>query len=240
MAGTPLKRWRQVEQALQAGKTVVIVYVHRDPVEALVNGALPRAMRMGRTVPLAEHAKTHEGAARTVIQLAERYANHERVEVRVVDNTRGKGNAVESDLSLPDGTEYTQLREKLRQALEAERAAGRISDAVYRGTVHSEVQGGIEGVRGPGGEGDGSGPQPVSRQEVAGATADSAARVAIPAAAADAGLVAAAARVDPALEIELPDGTRTTAAEALRTAQEQAAAEVADAQLLQVAAACAI
>ncbi len=50
----------------------------------------------------------------------------------------------------------------------------------------------------------------------------------------------AAARAVPDIEVELPDGTRTTAAEALRTVQEQAAAEVADAQLLQVAAACAI
>lgn len=61
-----------------------------------------------------------------------------------------------------------------------------------------------------------------------------------PVAAADTGLVAAAARVDPALEVELPDGTRLTAADALRVAQEQAAADLNDAQLLQVAAACAI
>lgn len=162
----------KIEQALAAGKTVVIVYVHRDPVEALVKGALPLAMRMGRTVPLAEHAKTHEGAARTVIQLAQRYANHERVVFRVVDNTRGKGKAVESDLSLPDGAEYTGLREKLRQALEAERAAGRISDAVYRGTVHSEVEGGSGSVRRPGGEGDDARPEPGRRQEVTGATAE--------------------------------------------------------------------
>jgi hypothetical protein len=33
----------KIEQALDAGKRVYIAYVHRDPVEALVRGALPRA-----------------------------------------------------------------------------------------------------------------------------------------------------------------------------------------------------
>ncbi|MCU0950794.1 MAG: hypothetical protein MUC68_06945 [Burkholderiaceae bacterium] len=83
-------------------------------------------------------------------------------------------------------------------------------------------------------------PAPGAAAARTGARPDPGAARAGPVAPADAGLVAAATRVDPALQVELPDGTRTTAADALRAIQEQAAAEVNDAQLLQVAAACAI
>lgn len=55
-------------------------------------------------------------------------------------------------------------------------------------------------------------------------------------------VVAARQAVDaaPQMEVELADGTRMKADEALRTVQEQAAAEIADSELLRVAAACAI
>src|SRR3546814_4228496 len=60
----------KVEQALAAGRDVRIAYVYRDPVEALTGGAIPRAERQavkfgsGRTVPLAEHAKTDRKSTR--------------------------------------------------------------------------------------------------------------------------------------------------------------------------------
>jgi hypothetical protein len=55
-------------------------------------------------------------------------------------------------------------------------------------------------------------------------------------------VVAARQAIDaaPQMEVELADGTRMKADEALRTVQEQAAVEIADSQLLRVAAACSI
>jgi len=55
-------------------------------------------------------------------------------------------------------------------------------------------------------------------------------------------VMAARQQIDtaPQMEVELADGIRMTADEALRTVQEQAAAEIADANLLRVAAACSI
>jgi hypothetical protein len=73
---------QKVDQALAAGATVNIVHVQRDAVDALVHGALPRAMRQerefgtGRTVPLSEHARTHRGAAEVIQQLAEKYKDN--------------------------------------------------------------------------------------------------------------------------------------------------------------------
>lgn len=89
---------KKIEQALKAGRKIEILYTYRDPVDALVHGALPRAMRMaeqqgtGRTVPLAEHAKTHLGAYSTIKALREKYENDDRVAFKYIDNSRGKGN----------------------------------------------------------------------------------------------------------------------------------------------------
>jgi len=133
---------QKIDQALQAGKRVEIVYTYRDPIEALTGGALPRAMRQearsgsGRTVPLSEHVATHVGARETMDRLAAHYAGDDRVKIRVFDNTHGKGNARMSTLArIPklDESAYTRLREEASTALDAEHQAGRISDAVYRG-----------------------------------------------------------------------------------------------------------
>ncbi len=112
----------------------------------------------GRTVPLSEHAKTHVGSYETIKALREKYANDPRVRFTYFDNSRGKGNGkfVQfADLpSLVDDSAYGQeperseaagvhapvqrgssgtLEARLREALDAEHQAGRISDAVYRG-----------------------------------------------------------------------------------------------------------
>lgn len=150
----------KIEAALAAGKRVNLIYVHRNPVEALVQGALPRAMRMGRTVPLAEHLRTHVGAAEVIGQLADRYKGHPRVVVSVIDNTRGKNKAALSDLSLPAREDYNGLREQLQSALETERAAGRISEAVYRGTAGVQNGRGVPGLGQEGGAGRGGQPEP--------------------------------------------------------------------------------
>lgn len=133
----------KIDQALEAGNAVRIVYTWRDPVDALVNGALPRAMRMGRTVPVSEHAKTHVGAAQTVPQLMEHYRNDARVRFDIIDNSHGRGGAKPGSLESIRPLEYDRVREDLISALEAQRASGRISEAVYRGTSDS----GRPGVR---------------------------------------------------------------------------------------------
>lgn len=126
---------KKVRQALDAGRDVHITLTVRDPVEALVMGAFPRAMRMGRTVPVSAHAATHQGAMATVEQLAQKYAGDERVRIRVIDNSRGRGNAVEVSLADAPRFKYNDLERELRNAAATELAAGRISEAVFRGTT---------------------------------------------------------------------------------------------------------
>jgi hypothetical protein len=47
----------KIEAARTHGNGVYVIFVHRDPVEALTGGVLPRAMREGRVVALEAHAR---------------------------------------------------------------------------------------------------------------------------------------------------------------------------------------
>src|SRR3546814_815067 len=111
----------KVEQALAAGRDVRIAYVYRDPVEALTGGAIPRAERQavkfgsGRTVPLAEHAKTHIGVRPVMEALAARYADDPRVELAAIDNSHGKGNSRIAELADLPRVEEDSLRERLSE-----------------------------------------------------------------------------------------------------------------------------
>jgi hypothetical protein len=101
-----------IDQALAAGKRVVIVAVHRDLLEAFDNGVLPRAVRQGRPVPLDEHIETHKGIADALPRYVNRYQDNPRVQFVAIDNSRGAGGAVhaktlkreerEADRSLAD------------------------------------------------------------------------------------------------------------------------------------------
>src|SRR3546814_13606038 len=109
----------KVEQALAAGRDVRIAYVYRDPVEALTGGAIPRAERQavkfgsGRTVPLAEHAKTHIGVRPVMEALAARYADYPRFELAALANIHGKGHSRLSHI--PDQTGRAPLRQRMGQ-----------------------------------------------------------------------------------------------------------------------------
>jgi hypothetical protein len=137
----------KIDKALAAGKDAHIVYTWRDPVDALVNGALPRAERMGRTVPITEHANTHVGAAKTIKELAKKYEGNPRVVLQVIDNSHGKNGARLGSIDQVPDLEYDSVLGKLNAALETERQAGRISDATYRGTAGLQNKAGGRGVQ---------------------------------------------------------------------------------------------
>ena len=129
----------KIEQALDAGKDVRIAVVVRDPEDALVNGALPRAERQrdefgtGRTVPIKEHIKTHLGAIETVKKLIAEYANEPRVKFRIIDNSLGKGKQVERSVDWFNDLQYNEVEQRVKAALEREHEQGRISQETYRG-----------------------------------------------------------------------------------------------------------
>jgi hypothetical protein len=252
----------KIEQALDAGAKVVVFHVQRDPVEALVNGALSRAMRQeakfgtGRTVPIIEHARTHRGAAEVIQQLAEKYKNDARVEIKVIDNTKGKGNAALADLNFVRRFDYNGVEGRLYEALKQARDDGRISGDVFRAT-QGDGPSGAQPAHGTGPRGQ---PEPqrapggAGRQEAS----DPLARLNEPAdaplkAQADPHLATVAARAAdleasmPDLVVRVdPDGRHVTLAEDLAEVRRIAAEGTddmlgtLDADLLQVAVNCAL
>lgn len=140
----------KIDQALAAGRGVWVNYVYRDPVDSLVNGALPRAMVEGRTAPLSAHHRTHVGSNKVIHQLAEHYAGNPRVGFKVVDNSRGRGNQTEIDLTSVTMLNDNEVKEKLNHELEKEYQAGRISESIYKATKGQEDDGrGVSEVRKP-------------------------------------------------------------------------------------------
>ena len=136
---------KKIQQALDAKRKVRIVYTYRDPSDALEHGALSRAHRMekekgsGRTVPIGEHLKTHMGSRQVIEQLQKKYAKNPRVNIQIVDNSLGKGNAKASQLDKLPKLEENEVKRRLYETLERVRSHGiggteRISDAIYRGT----------------------------------------------------------------------------------------------------------
>jgi hypothetical protein len=133
----------RISQALEAGKVVSIIYVYRDPIESFTGGALPRAERNGRTLPLDAYVDTHLGAPEVLLKVAETYKGDARVEIAVIDNSRGRGDAVVSDLKFVRSIagKYTreELKTKLARALEDAYEKGKrgekdgISEVIYRG-----------------------------------------------------------------------------------------------------------
>ena len=131
-----------IDRALAADFHVLVTYVWRDPIDALVHGTLPRAMRIGRTVPLSSHSRTHPGARQTVLALLQRYRGDPRVTIAVFENPQSGGDPflVRRDegwlRNRPEGRPET-LADRLRAALTLERDHERINLAVHRGTVGS-------------------------------------------------------------------------------------------------------
>jgi hypothetical protein len=127
----------KIDQALEAGWRVKLVYTYRDPIEAWVAGALPRAEKMGRTVPVEIHVETHIGARQVIGELAARYREDPRVTVEVVDNSLGKGN--QRVTSLEDLPEIDQigLQERLERETRSAHEKGLIGRETLRGSLGS-------------------------------------------------------------------------------------------------------
>jgi hypothetical protein len=123
---------KKIDQALAAGKNVNIVYVMRDPHDAWLNGVISRAKSKGRVVTVASHADGHEGAARTIQEIAEHYAGNDRVNIHVIDNTRGPGKAKLGNIENVKGMDYNGLVDTLVSSTDKELHHGNIEETLHR------------------------------------------------------------------------------------------------------------
>lgn len=132
----------RIGQVIDSGRNATVVYIYRDPVEAFVNGMLPRANKEGRTVPLINHASTHLGSQKTVKELTTLYKNNPKVNFIIINNSKGKGQAEISTIDELPKVKYTseELEKKLYDELNKERSAGKISEFTYFGSLGKYVR----------------------------------------------------------------------------------------------------
>jgi hypothetical protein len=82
----------RLQQALDSGRRIVVLYLYRDPAEAW-EAAKDRTDRegAGRAVTPKAHSLTHQGAAETVARLAMEFANHPQVAFQYFANSTAAG-----------------------------------------------------------------------------------------------------------------------------------------------------
>ncbi|MDR1276313.1 MAG: zeta toxin family protein [Candidatus Accumulibacter sp.] len=135
---------RRINAALEAGKKVLIYYTARDPVVAMIEGVVPRALdeRNGRIVTLQSHAAKHRGANKTVRALLKKYGADARVGFEFTDNRYGFGEHRKATAEILDELNYDNLEQRLEEALNNGYRLGEIPKDVYEGILGTSVQGG--------------------------------------------------------------------------------------------------
>lgn len=138
---------KKIDAALESKRKVHILYTFRDPVQAFQHGALPRAERYGRTVPIPVHVDTHVGAAETYLRLKKHYKGNSKVTIGAIFNDHEPGRESPVPQVLPDSAvagraalDRGRLASEVRDAFERERQAGRVSDRVYHGTLGTKPE----------------------------------------------------------------------------------------------------
>ena len=132
----------RINQALDSGRMVSLVFVYRDPVDSFIDGMLPRAKLVGRTLPLDVFVNSHVGAVETFPRIAETFKDDRRLSFAVIDNSRGIANAEVADVEFVRsmGRKFSPeaLKKVLSRALENAYEKGKkgdqdgISETLYR------------------------------------------------------------------------------------------------------------
>lgn len=92
---TYAKSIKQIDFMLENGKTIDIIYVYRDPVDAWTNGVVKRMIENksegGRIVPLRIFMENTKGSRETIEKLISLNEN-KNINISLIDNSLGKGN----------------------------------------------------------------------------------------------------------------------------------------------------
>ncbi len=131
----------RISRALDSGRTVNIIFVYRDPVDAFVGGLLPRAKKTGRILPVEAFLTTHLGAVQEIQKIRDANKNDSRVAIAIVDNRGALHQPMVSDFEFVKAMARKYSRDALRKsllgALEIAHEKGKsgdpegISEAVY-------------------------------------------------------------------------------------------------------------
>jgi len=121
---------REIEASLASGRRAGVVYVYRSP-EKSAQGAIDRAIDMGRPVPADVLAEAHANAPKTVKTLTQIYNGNEDVEIEAIWND----GELKDRRPLPI-EEIPDVNRKLAEhvfqsAVESAKATGRLTPKLY-------------------------------------------------------------------------------------------------------------
>jgi hypothetical protein len=123
----------KVTLALDAGLRVIVIFVHRHPVEAYLEGVLPRSLVEGRTVSIEGHLRMHRDALKTFLRCQRFFAESPRAAFLVLNNTGHEAEAFPSDIAYLKSVQYPQeeLFNAIKEGLDHAYRQGKISEALY-------------------------------------------------------------------------------------------------------------
>ena len=117
---------RRIDEALATGSEVDIVYTNRE-----VGDAFEFAMQRARVVPVPVLARAHVGAAETIRQLAEHYADNPNVQISVVNNLGEIDDINLGSLADVPAYEYNEVERRLYELARRAKETNRISESRY-------------------------------------------------------------------------------------------------------------
>jgi hypothetical protein len=124
---------RRVEKCLQNGCKVVIIFVHRHPVESFLQGVITRAQFEGRTVAIEPHLRMHKDSISTFLKTSRSFKDNENVSCEVLINTGHELETYKADIDYLKTVKYDseELRKILQEELYNAKSQGQISQALY-------------------------------------------------------------------------------------------------------------
>jgi hypothetical protein len=130
----------KIEMALNAGLKVVVVFVHRHPVEAYLQGVLPRAVEQGRTVPIEGHMRIHRDARKTFLKVHKAFGiNNENLSFMVLSNTGHVAEVFPADIDYLKAVDYDEeaVVKAIKEGLDCALNEQKISQTLYAASCGS-------------------------------------------------------------------------------------------------------
>jgi hypothetical protein len=123
----------KVTLALEVGLRVIVIFVHRHPVEAYLEGVLPRSLVEGRTVSIEGHLRMHRDSLKTFLRCQRFFAENPQAAFLVLNNTGHEAEAFPSDIAYLKSVQYPQeeLFNAIKEGLDHAYSQGKISEALY-------------------------------------------------------------------------------------------------------------
>lgn len=121
----------RIGQVIDSGRDVNVSFVYRDPVEAFVEGVLPRAAETGRIVPIEAFAAIHNNVRSTIGKLADEFGDSGRFSIDIYHNRTGQPVEIIDNLDDLPVSQVDNLTETLYGHLDEAYESGRISQDIY-------------------------------------------------------------------------------------------------------------